>query len=471
MKKLRFTLWLIISLTALSVGGLGSSVMAQAEENLLLFQHYDSAQQNLYVLDAQTNETRFITEMSSNGDAGWSPDGRVWVVENVEERDWRLRFFDVRTGQESSFEQPIYSSGCYAGVYWSPNGEQFAYISQSEDTFYLNVENLADGSRYQIEADPNAMPFWSPDNRYLSVKVVYSALPSMLYRAEDGSILSGPQRFWDYSPDSRFIFYQDEQGGIYLYELATGENLRMADADYGVWSATGRYFMPMTFTSSDSLRTYDTQTQRFQTIDLGFPVVFAKWAVDERGVFLYADYPENSLFPRKLVYYDLESQTATTLLEGVGRAASIYQSGDWAAITYNTTAPQDPRESTDRLLFYDGTQRLDVAFAVQRATYWPNIYALEGAAAFLIYGDEGIRYFDRSSGSLEVIYSGTHHEFPTANARYLAFLGSDGQQALNRLNIWDSESHATIQIEQEASWIIGWQNSPQRNSLLYCGEG
>src|SRR5215207_140931 len=104
MKKIGLVLVLLLSL---AVFYLDASMLAQAEEDMLLLfaRDEDESTIGIFVLNATSGEVRRIMELErmdgqTGHDFGWSPDGRIWAVTELE-GSRRLVFFDVQSGEES----------------------------------------------------------------------------------------------------------------------------------------------------------------------------------------------------------------------------------------------------------------------------------------------------------------------------------------------------------------------------------
>jgi dipeptidyl aminopeptidase/acylaminoacyl peptidase len=171
MKKIGLVLVLLLCLAIPSVFYLGALMLAREEAALLLFTRYDEATSStsINVLNADTGEERQIAVLAGHfGDAGWSPDGRIWLVDTVVEGERRLRFFDVETGEETIFGENLHLNTCNPSLRWSPDGERLAYVTGEQNALVLKMLNLTDGSHYQLPIQYNEMPFWSLFSDYFS---------------------------------------------------------------------------------------------------------------------------------------------------------------------------------------------------------------------------------------------------------------------------------------------------------------
>ena len=143
-------------------------VMAQEPDGLLLFITRETDARSIHVLNATTDEQRLISDLKGNiADAGWAPDGRIWAVDTVVEDQRRLRFFDVASGEESTFSEPLLLDTCLPALDWSPTGDHFAYFTGTYSKPILNLLNLEEETSYTIP-DTRRMPLWSPDGRYMA---------------------------------------------------------------------------------------------------------------------------------------------------------------------------------------------------------------------------------------------------------------------------------------------------------------
>lgn len=449
-------------------------VNAQDADTLLLFTRRDETNiSKLYVLNADTGEERLITD--SVHDAGWSPDGRVWVVDTVDE-ERRLRLFDVESGKESTFDESLYLDSCFPSLLWSPDGEQLAYFTGNENELVLKLLNLADDTHYQMPVTRYELPRWSPDGNYILVNEQILSSPFRLLAAEDGSELLNNIEDVRFSPDSRYLAYKDEEQAMWLYQLATGEtNALEVLESYPVWSPGGRYLLLDVFPYAESLDYYDVESGSLSTIDVGYLIDFAAWAADESSILLYADFVDYSgdERPTTVLRYDLESGESETILADTRWLGGVYQNGDWTVIRYSSVPLEERYSPTTHVLIYNSEERIEAELLVgtERWQFRPSIMNL--GEGFLIGAQDGLYRFEVESASLEAIYLGdTSYPFRSADDDYLAYLVFTSANA-EGLNIWNAEreTRGVVLPEEGHISIIGWRDSSVQDSLLYCGIG
>lgn len=270
---------------------LNFTVMVQGTTDaLLLFALYDEATQvrSLYVFNVATNKQYLITD--SVEDAGWASDGRVWVVDTVDQ-ERRLRFFDMDNGTESTFEERLYLDSCSPSLLWSPNGQQLAYFTEHKNERVMKIRNLVDGSRYEVPSAQGEAPQWSPDGSYFLINESYQDAPFRLYAAVDGQELLTNMQWAYFSVDSHYLLYTDEGNTVWWYELATGKTTEIEKTPnpiYPVPSLSGQYTLFDGYSYTESLSYYDNQSDSVRHIELGYPVDFAAWGTNGSNVLLYA---------------------------------------------------------------------------------------------------------------------------------------------------------------------------------------
>jgi WD40 repeat protein len=447
--------------------------MAQDTDALLLFARLGKgAATGIYVLNANTGEERLITD--SFADAGWSPDGRVWVVDTVD-GERRLRFFDAENREESSFGERLSLDDCFPSLLWSPDGGQLAYFTGGKNELVLKMLNLADGRNYQMPVEQNERPQWSPDGHYILLNAPLLSSSFRLLAADDGRELLNNLKNAVFSPDSRYLAYEDEAKAIWLYKLATGEKfeLEVAEDYYPIWSPGGTYLV---YLAAESLHHYDVDSGKLHKSDLGYPVKIAGWATNESSILLYADFVDYAGVGRAttLLTYDLATGKSQTVLEDTAWIGGVYRSGDWLAIRYNLTPPEDRFAPTKNLRIYNGRQHIEAELLVGDGWMSPSIARFEDERGLLIAAQDGLYRFDNQRASLEPIHLGaTSYPSWTVAGDHLAFLTINEEGFYYNLNIRNAESETKsllIQAKSQVS-IIGWHGNRQRNSLLYCGIG
>lgn len=451
-------------------------VNAQDSGALLLFAvRGEQGTSTLYSLNADTGVEQLIAD--SVDDAGWSPDGRVWMVDTVN-KERHLRFIDVDSGAESTFDAPLSADTCFASVLWSPKGTQLAYFSGDENERILTMLNVADGSHYQMPTLPHTMPRWSSNENYVLINEPIVSSPFRLLRASDGQEVLNDLRDAVFSPDSRYLAYGDAEETMWVYTVTSGKTRNLAirkSYPIPVWSPSGRYVIFDVYPSAERLDYYDTQRDSLEQVDLGYPVDFATWAADEDSLLLYADDVDHSgdVRPTTLLSYNLASRESTVVLENTKWVGSVRRNGDWTAVRYSLTPLENRYSPTTHLLVYKGETHAEFELLV--ADSWqvgPSILNFEDG--FLIAAQDGLHRFDNQTLSLDTVYAGNSgYPYPTADGNYVAFVTANEGGFFNNLTVWNAATkRISTPIEAEKVFeLIGWRGSPQRTSLLYCGVG
>jgi Tol biopolymer transport system component len=455
---------------------LNPAVKAQGTDALLLVARYDKATTatSVYVLNAQTGEERLITD--SVEDAGWTPDGRVWVVDMVD-LERRLRFFDVASGEKTTFEEPLYHDPCFASLVWSPDGERLAYITGAGDERVLKILNLVDGSRYELPSAQDEIPQWSPGGRYFLVNVPYMGAPYHLYAAADGQELLTNMQWAYFSADGLHLLYTDEGNTVWWYDLATGNATEFAKTSEPIFprsSSSGQYTFFSVYPYTESLPYYDRELDSIRYIEPGYPVNFAAWGADENHALLYANDGDTSVEvgPITLLSYDLTSGESNTLLTDTVWVGGVYQSGGWTAIRYSLTPPENPYSPTTHLLLTDGDQRLEAELLVGNDyPDGPSVLVLDDGRGFVIASRDGLYHFDPQTVQLDLLaVENTNYPFLSPDGTYLAF-GVLNAAGVHYDAIWNTQTHSLSRLNVDSFMMLSWRGANVRSSLLYCGEG
>ncbi len=139
---------------------------------------------NLWLMDANGDDKRRLTDSGEVTGKDWSPDGRVLAfAEKSGENLFQIHLYDV---VEASDKKVL--SGKTAEILWnpkwSPDGRSLAYLSWTENSDVMKVflYSAEDGSTRTLEAVPQSYPLrgdslpparmeWAPDGRKLLLDI------------------------------------------------------------------------------------------------------------------------------------------------------------------------------------------------------------------------------------------------------------------------------------------------------------
>jgi Tol biopolymer transport system component len=450
---------------------LNFSLMAQESDALLLFSRFDQANAvtTVYLLNATTGEERQLGDK-----AAWLPDGQLWELESIDEDKFRLSLMDVQSGAETIISEEFLAGRCSVGISWSPNAQYLVYSSGTETERFLNIFTISDRISYSIAPIAGLSsytPSWSPDERYLLIG--YEDGSSRLLAAEDGRellSLGSNNTYPAFSPDGRFLAYQDE--AIQLYELATAETRSLdSSANNLFWSPTGRYLILVSYINGERLyQIYDTESATLRPLDLGYRVEFAAWTSDASSMLLYADYETNE--PKSIQIYEMATGAVETLFPRDERTffwRYLRQNGNSLAISYSDLPAN--RDGEQRLALYNQEMLIELDPSLKDSAPWDAapVFSWSPDGHWLsLNAEDGLYVYDTSSKSLEQLVPNTEvieNPFWSPDSRYLAF--KIGQE----LQIWNSESKRIEQVIEEPYLFLGWQYSEEQPIYGSCWDG
>ena len=164
------------------------------------------SRQGVYVVDKYGLDLRLLTGSHGGWSPVWSPDGSQVALTQYEDGDADILVGDANGANLRRLT--IASTGVW-GLAWSRDGRRIAFSSLVEggwEVFTANVDNAEIRRLTHEKYRTVALPFWSPDDRYIS----FSYLPS-------GEGTSGRYTEWE----------------IAVIRMDDGSLVRLTDNQYG----------------------------------------------------------------------------------------------------------------------------------------------------------------------------------------------------------------------------------------------
>ena len=175
---------------------------------------------------------------------------------------------DLRSGRKREFQRAF---GHYAAakdgdqshyLAWSPDGTEVGVLDVTgPDAVNLVAIDAASGQKRVLHKELALGPGWavsagwSPDGRHIRVGAgVYEAATGKL-RVSLGENPHGPPTSFRWSPDSRWLLYNEaEWGALYVMNVNTGERLAVGEGLPAGWSRDGRAYLIRWPTKEDRYR-------------------------------------------------------------------------------------------------------------------------------------------------------------------------------------------------------------------------
>lgn len=202
------------------------------DSRYLAFSSHRDGNWELYVLDANTGETRRLTyDLAYEGAPSWSPDG-LWLAYEASYQG-NLDIYIIKSdGSEGPYPVTSSTAPDYAPA-WSPVAErnELAYVSLREGNAEIYILALSDPAENRATnitrsaSVPEDSPHWSPDGTRLAYSAVEDGVSLVYVANADGSsarvVGQGFAPCW--SPDgSRLAFVSERSGGSLLSVVETG---------------------------------------------------------------------------------------------------------------------------------------------------------------------------------------------------------------------------------------------------------
>jgi Tol biopolymer transport system component len=128
-----------------------------------MFTNNSTVEENIFLKDLNTGETKQLTDSGKNSDPKWSPDGnRIMFLSWTETNQYDINIMDKTGGNR----QAVLSTAANERMAdWSPDGEKILYVSDKEgndDIYIINLETLA-VARLTNFSGRKLFPAWSSD--------------------------------------------------------------------------------------------------------------------------------------------------------------------------------------------------------------------------------------------------------------------------------------------------------------------
>lgn len=186
------------------------------------------------VINADGTDLHRLTHGQAASSPAWSPDGaRVAFRGLAPDSTYEIYVVDVASGETSRITRELQDlSGAPS---WSPDGEMILF--QVGEPPVVRSIDIATGATTTIVKDAG-IPDVSPDGSRLAFNTW--SVAKVTLAGIDGSdrtiIRSGRDECCaKWSPDGERIAFQDLEGNVYLYELATGERRTVGSGNLVDW--------------------------------------------------------------------------------------------------------------------------------------------------------------------------------------------------------------------------------------------
>lgn len=202
----------------------------------------------IYIMDEDGgNLTRVTNNPASDRAASWSPDGTQLIFQSDRSGDWEVYRINIDGTGETRL---TFMSGPDYVPMWSPDGTRFATYSNHGANSEVVVWQ-ADGSDFvNATQDPghDSKAAWSPDSQRLAWSSGRNGNSEIYIMDADGGnieqVTNDPARDFleHWSTDGRYLLIASDRADttpdssilasnldIYLYDLETGEMMRLTD--------------------------------------------------------------------------------------------------------------------------------------------------------------------------------------------------------------------------------------------------
>jgi Tol biopolymer transport system component len=238
------------------------------DEKSLVFVTSGEAQEDVFVINRETNELRQLTNDSAlNRTPRWSPDGRQ--IAFVSDRSGNNEIWKVNQ-DGSGLERLTDTPGAYAlNPVWSPDGRRLLYNVRDVNSYIIDLIGAEQTRRPPQPLAGQQVPGFHP----------WSWSP-------DGKLLAG----WPYKPEL-------PSSGVVVYSFATSRYERLTErGTHPVWLNDNRRLIYINLGKMYMLDSLARRSWKFHSVE---PDHFAKFAISRDN---------------RRIYYSLFSSEATIWL-------------------------------------------------------------------------------------------------------------------------------------------------------------
>ena len=212
----------------------------------LAFRSKASGAWQVYVIRANGNDLRQVTQVGNNAEANWSPDGAQLVY--VSDRDGNKELY-IADAAGSQHRRLTNNAVLDDDPNWSPDGQWIVFERKEGDCFNLYVIRPDGSGEHTLTSNAgtdcswSSTPAWSPDNKWVAYETsAHGAGYRIKVMAADGSktrfvTQGGAEGVNDvrpaWSPDGKWIAYSSDRSGgdgIYVAPAGGGQPRRIDTA-------------------------------------------------------------------------------------------------------------------------------------------------------------------------------------------------------------------------------------------------
>jgi Tol biopolymer transport system component len=271
----------------------------------LIYTSNRTGQKNVYLMDANGENSKLLIEDFTWRGLEWSSDGRYVAFSAGEAETLDLYLLEVDTGEIMPVAENEFANWFRS---WSPDGKLLHYTEEHSDGSRLKLYSLEDQRSYALIDEPldSNDSIWSPDGRQIAI------------------------RRYDYDTKRHFVYIYDMQTATMSADLLAG--LEQGDegcCDHGpVWSPDGK-MLAYAIHPDPYIYGIDLQTLAIEKlVETNAAVSRFKWLADGRLLYLTGwnelEDADGSTLPG--VYMASPGETPQLVAEGYG--TQMYVSPD-----------------------------------------------------------------------------------------------------------------------------------------------